>query len=788
MTQDNHTTDTGRGGPDDNEINRPWGPVGASVRRNDATGKVTGETRYGGDLAGKDALHVKVLRSPHAHAEIRHIDTSRALAHPGVVAVYTAKDVPGTNTHGLIRRDQELISSRVVRYTGDAVAVVVAESKAAAKAGLALIDVDYNPLPGVFSIDEALAPGAAKVHPGGNIIGQKPIRRGNVTEGFSEAEVIVETTVETQSVDHAFLDVEAGCAYMAGDVLTICASGQWVHEERRLMAIALGLPQEKVRIIQPATGGAFGGREDLGIQLYLGLAALKTGKLVRCDYDRAESMTARHKRHPLRVHFKLGAKRDGTLTAAYVTVHADKGAYASTGEAVMRKAASHATGPYRVPNIHVDVIGVFTNHNPCGAMRGFGACQMAVAYEAAIDKLALALNMDRVELRRKNLVKNGDSVTTTQILPVATAIECMEEAQKRIGWDNRNYETPAPHLKRGYGISTICFGLGYGDGFPDTSRARCRFAEDGVLELYTGGTEVGQGLTTVMAQIAAQECGVNAEDVRVIWADTHRTPESGSASATRQTYFTGSAVKIAASELRWQVLDIGSTFLGLSWDEMDLRDGYMIDKHHPEKRVPIVDVVKAGRERGYSLEASGIFKPPTLEADPEGLSPRAFITYLFGSHACSVLVDTITGEVTVEKIVAVHDLGRAINPMLVTGQIEGGVVQGLGMALMEEVVRREGKLMNPGFTDYILPTLVDVPPIEAVILEHADPGGPFGARGIGEPPLIGTPPAVLAAIQDAIGGPVSQLPATPERVWRALQEIQSGERPRSSGAAAGASA
>lgn len=747
-----------------------WGPLGSNVRRNDANGKVTGETRYGGDLAGKDALHVKVLRSPHAHANILALDTSRALAHPGVVAVYTAKDVPGTNTHGLIRRDQELIASRTVRYMGDAVAVVVAETKAAAKAALKLIDVEFEVLPGVFSIDQALAPDAPHVHPNGNIIGQKPIRKGDVEAGFAEAEIVITEMVETQSVDHAFLDVEAGAAYMAGDVLTICASGQWVHEERRLMAIALGLPQEKVRLIQPATGGAFGGREDLGIQLYLGLAALKTGKLVRCDYDRAESMIARHKRHPLRVHFKLGAKKDGTLVAAHVTVHADKGAYASTGEAVMRKAASHATGPYRIPNIHVDVIGVFTNHNPCGAMRGFGACQMAVAYEAAIDRLAKALDMDRVELRRKNLVKAGDGLTTTQVLPVATAIECMEAAQARLGWDKRNYETDAPHLKRGYGISSFCFGLGYGDGFPDTSRARCRFGVDGVLEVYTGGVEVGQGLTTAMAQIAAQECGVNAEDVRVIWADTHRTPESGSSSATRQTYFTGSAVKIAASELRWQILDIGSTFLGLSWDEMDLVDGYMIDKHHPEKRVPIADVLEEGRKRGYSLEASGVFKPPTISADPDGLSPLAFITYLFGSHACSVVVDTITGEVTVEKIVAVHDVGRAINPQLVSGQIEGGVVQGLGMALMEEVIHREGKMMNPGFTDYILPTLVDVPPIEAVILEHTDPGGPFGARGIGEPPLIGTPPAILAAIQDAIGTPVRQLPATPERVWRAIQE------------------
>jgi CO/xanthine dehydrogenase Mo-binding subunit len=758
-----------------------FSPVGASVRRNDAKGKVTGETRYGGDLAGDDALHVAVLRSELPHAEIKGIDTRQARALPGVVAVLTAADVPGTNQHGLIRRDQELIASRFVRYTGDAVAVVVAETAKIARRALGLIEVDYLPLPGVFTLDEALAPDAPQIHPIGNILTRKPILRGDAETAMREAFVTVEETYLTQAVDHAFLDLEAGMAYMDGDVLTIHASGQWVHEERRLLALALGLPQERVRIIQPATGGAFGGREDLGIQIYLALAALKTGRKVRQDYDRAESMTARHKRHPLRIRYQLGADREGNLVAAKVTVHADTGAYASTGDAVMRKSASHATGPYRVPHVQVDVFGVFTNLSPCGAMRGFGAAQMAVGYELALDKLAEALGMDRLEIRRRNLIRNGESVTTTQVIPVATGLQCLEEAQRRIGWEQRDYETGSPTLKRGYGLSTFCFGLGYGDGFPDASRARVRFAEDGVLEVYTGAVEVGQGLTTVMAQIAAQECGVDPESVRVIWADTHRTPESGSSSATRQTYFTGSAVQIAASELRLQLMDIGAALLPVHWDDLTLADGELRDRHDPGKSLPIAEVLDEGRRRGFSLEASGIFKPPTLPSDPEGLSPRAFITYLFGSHACSLLVDIETGEVKVERIVAVHDVGKALNPKLVTGQIEGGVTQGLGMALMEEVIRREGKILNPGFTDYILPTMVDVPPIEAVFLENADVGGPYGARGIGEPPLIGTPPAILSAIADAIGTQVTETPATPERVWRAIQEKPHRERARDLG-------
>ncbi len=758
-----------------------FSPVGASVRRNDARGKVTGETRYGGDLAGEDALHVAVLRSELPHAEIRGIDTAKAKALPGVVAVLTAADVPGTNRHGLIRRDQELIASRFVRYTGDAVAVVVAETAKIARRALGLIDVDYFPLPGVFTLDEALAPDAPQIHPIGNLLTRKPILRGDAETAMREAFVTVEETYLTQAVDHAFLDLEAGMAYMDGDVLTLHASGQWVHEERRLLSLALGLPQERMRIIQPATGGAFGGREDLGIQIYLALAALKTGRTVRQDYDRAESMTARHKRHPLRIRYQLGADREGNLVAAKVTVHADTGAYASTGDAVMRKSASHATGPYRVPNVQVDVFGVFTNLSPCGAMRGFGAAQMAVGYELALDKLAEALGMDRLEIRRRNLIRNGESVTTTQVIPVATGLQCLEEAQRRIGWERRDYETGSPTLKRGYGISTFCFGLGYGDGFPDASRARVRFAEDGVLEVYTGAVEVGQGLTTVMAQIAAQECGVDPESVRVIWADTHRTPESGSSSATRQTYFTGSAVQIAASELRLQLMDIGAAMLPVHWDDLTLAGGELRDRHEASLSLPIARVLEEGRRRGFSLEASGIFKPPTLPSDPEGLSPRSFITYLFGSHACSLLVDVETGEVKVERIVAVHDVGKALNPRLVTGQIEGGVTQGLGMALMEEVIRREGKILNPGFTDYILPTMVDVPPIEAVFLENADVGGPYGARGIGEPPLIGTPPAILSAIADAIGTQVTETPATPERVWRAIQEKPHRERARDLG-------
>lgn len=761
--------------PDERHTGTPSAPpsLGASVRRTDARPKVTGETRYGADMHIPGMLYATVVRAAHPHAKVLAIDSTKAMALPGVVAVFTGRDVPGTNMHGLIRRDQEVLATKKVRYLGDAVAVVVAKDRRTAEAGRDLVEVDYEVLQGVFSIDEALADGAPLVHDHGNKMGGQKIRKGDAIAALrDEAEVIVEHTLETQSVDHAFLDIEAGLALWEDDVLVIHAAGQWVHEEARLVAMALGLPLEKVRIIQPPTGGAFGGREDISIQIYLGLAVMKTGKPVAMHYTRHESMIARHKRHPIRVHYRLGAKQDGTLVAAHVEIFADEGAYASTGIAVLRKAASHATGPYRVPHIHVDAHGLYTNQNPTGAMRGFGACQLAIAYEAAMDKLADVLGRDRVALRQQNLIGGGDMVTTTQRIPVVSIQECLAEAAKRIGWDNRDYtvDPKTPWIKRGYGISAFCFGLGYGDGFPDASRARVRLNDEGLIEVFSGGVEVGQGIHMMCAQVAAEELCVDPATVQVLLADTALTPEAGSSSATRQTFFTGNAVRLAATELRAILLDVACRLLPVHPHDMGTADGIIFDKEDPARRVTYLQIVSEAKSRGIPLEANSHFQPNTVTAPTEtGLSPRVFITYLFGAHACEVLVDTETGQVKPVRIVAVHDVGRAINPQLVEGQIEGGVVQGLGMALMEECIMKEGKMLNPGFTDYILPTIVDTPPIEAVFLEHHDPEGPFGAHGVGEPPLIGTPPAILGAIHDALGLQITQTPATPERVWRAIK-------------------
>lgn len=793
----------------------PAGPVGQNEPRIDGVEKVTGTALFGADLFYHHADYfARIVRSEHAHAKILHIDAAAALTTPGVLAVYTAADMPGTNRQGLIHRDHPVLAEDKVLYRGDAVALVVAETEKAARAGRDAVRVEYEPLPVVAGIDEALVPDAPPLHPDGNLMGGKRIRRGDADAALATSDVIVSETFETQTVDHAFLDLEAGTAVWDGGLLTLHMSGQWVHEERRLTALALGLPIEAVRIISPAVGGAFGGREDLSLQVYLGLAALKhPGKTIAMRYSRDESMRARHKRHAMRIHYTLGAMHDGTLTAAKVTVFSDEGAYASTGQAVIRKAASHATGPFRVPNVYVDVYGVFTNNNPTGAMRGFGSTQIAVAYNGMMDRLANRLAMDRVELRRKNLIQSGEAVTTGQRVPIVTASECLEAALRQFregaaasvsspgapglgpgadasenqasaavppgqgrGLLDGGRESPrssaaplAPHQRRGWGVSNICFGLGYGDGFPDASRATVRFNQGNRLEVLTGGVEYGQGLLNVVAQLAAEELGMPMTQVDVVWADTQRTLEAGSTSASRQTYFTGNAVRIAASELREQVLDIAGQMLHVHPHELTLSNGRVLGRFDASLNAAITEVVEAGRKRRHSLEASGIFKPRTVCEDFEtGQSPLAFVTYLFAAHIAQVLVDVETGEVRVERYIACHDVGKAINPQAVAGQFVGGVAQGIGMALMEEVVMRDGRMMNPNFTDYILPTIRDVPEVECVIVEHDDPGGPFGARGIGEPPLIGAVPAVLAAIADAIGVHPHTTPCSPQRVWELL--------------------
>ncbi len=755
--------------------------IGKSIPRPDARDKVKGATRFGGDLCGPETLIAKVVRSPVAHGVVTQVDRDEALQLDGVVAILTGDDVDGLNGHGLYRGDQPVLADGRVRYAGDSVALVVAETVAAAEEAAKRVQVHVEELPVVATVQEAMAADAFELYDDGNVLSEGVIRRGDAERALAEeAEVVIEHAISTQCVDHAFLDLEAGYAEMQGDTLAIYAAGQWLHEERRLISLALNVPLERIRLVQPPTGGAFGGREDISIQIFLGLAAMKLSRRVRIQYTRRESMIARHKRHPIDITYTLGAKRDGTLVAAKVRIVSDEGAYTSTGPFVLRKAVSHCTGPYRVPHVHCDGVAVFTNNNPTGAMRGFGAAQMAIAYEGAMTKLAGKLGVDPIALRRKNLLQDGEQVTTTQPLVVASGEDCLDAALERFGdWDKRSYQAPTSTQRRGYGVSTICFGIGYGDGFPDTSRARVRFDDEGVLEVYTSAVDVGQGLHSMAAQIVGSELGVDPADVRVIASDTQTTPDAGSSSATRQTVYSGNALKLAAPELAWEIKDIALQYTGQTWHNVHLEGGKVRCGGDSNLVMPLAQVVRLGRERGWALDRLGVYRTNTTPKNEDtGHSPRAFITYMFGAQIAEVLVDVETGEVKVERIIAAHDVGKAINPQQVEGQIEGGVVQGVGMALMEEVIAKRGKILNASFTDYIIPTIVDAPRIEAVIVEREDHAGPYGARGIGEPPLIGAVPAILAAIGDAIDVEVCETPATAERIWKLIQEHGAGEKPR----------
>lgn len=750
------------------------GPVGQSVPRVDALAKIHGKAKYGGDLIPLTAdLHVGVVRSKFAHAEILNIDTDEARQITGIVGVYTAKDVRGTNRVGLIFRDHPVLASENVMYLGDAVALVVGISERAVSLAKHRVKVGYNPLPVVGSLSEALAPGAPELRPGGNVMGGKRLHRGDAAREFANPDnIIVEETFQTQTVDHAFLDLEAGVAIFNGQLLTIHASGQWTHEDRRLVALAVGLPLEQVRIQCPVTGGAFGGREDISIQAMLAVVALNhPNKLVALKYDREESMIVRHKRHPIQFQYRLAATPAGQIVAAQIKIYSEEGAYASTGPAVLRKAASHCTGPYLVPNISCDVYGVYTNNNPKGAMRGFGAVQMAVAYEGMIDRLAARLNVDRLEVRRRNLIRHGDPVTTGQRIANASVRECLDAAVQRFQSTKGKEVRPLlPHERRGIGYSSICFGLGYGDGFPDASRARVTAQPDRVC-VYTGAVDYGQGITTVAAQIAAEVLGLSVRDIEVVTADTQRTPEAGSTSASRQTYFSGSAIRLAASELRAELLDVASHIHRVHPVELQLLEGHLVGRFDAKIKMPFKDLVLQGKRRGFKLEGTAVFESNTVCEDfSNGQSPLAFATYLFGAHVCQVHVDIETGVVTVERFVACHDVGRAINPQSVAGQISGGVAQGIGMALMEEVVMDAGAMRSINFRDYLLPTTRDVPAIEAVIVESHDPTGPFGAHGVGEPPVVASVPAILSAISDAIGKFVNTTPCTPEKVWKRVNE------------------
>ncbi|MHA6625693.1 xanthine dehydrogenase subunit D [Pseudonocardia sichuanensis] len=748
---------------------RTQGRIGDSPLRPDGTLKVTGEFAYASDLWHDDMVWGVTLRSPHPHARIVSIDITEALRVPGVCAVLTADDVPGENAVGLEHLDQPALATGVVRYQGEPVALVAADHPETARRAAKRIVVTYEELPAVTDPRRALDPDAPLVQEGGNLVREVRIRRG---EEEPTAPVVVALDFEVGMQDQAFLGPESGLAVPAEDGgVDLYVATQWLHVDQGQVCRVLGMPEEKVRLHLAGVGGAFGGREDLSMHVHACLLALHTGKPVKMSYNREESFFGHVHRHPAWLRYEFGAERDGTLVYAAADILFDGGAYASSTGAVVGNGGTLGLGPYRIPNVRVDARGVYTNNPPCGAMRGFGCVQAAFAHEALMDSLADTVGVDRVEIRARNGMREGDVNITGQLIdsaaPVAELIRIVrdlplppEPAETR---DLRELPggvsntTHGEGVVRGVGYAVTYKNVGFSEGFDDYSTARVRLQITGgepVATVQTAAAEVGQGLITVEQQIVRTELGV--ERVVVAPKDTS-VGSGGSTSASRQTYVTGGAVKAACEAVRAAVLRRAAAQL----ERSDVRlDGDKLVSDGGEVLAGLAevlgdDVVEETVEWRHR---------PTHPIDPETGQGDAHVQYAFSAHRAVVDVDVELGLVKVVALDTAQDVGKAINPDAVVGQIQGGSAQGMGLALMEEVVVTDGAVRNPSFTDYLIPTILDMPPMKIEVLEYADPHAPYGVRGVGEPPTISSGPAVAAAIRAATGRALRRVPIRPEHI------------------------
>jgi xanthine dehydrogenase D subunit len=772
-------------------VQRP-NEIGTTTTRADGIPKVKGEFEYSSDMSVEGMLWGATLRSPHPRADIWSIDISGALAVPGVHAVLTHEDVPGRRTYGMEVADQPVLAFKNVRYQGEPVAIVAADHPQTARRAAAAIAVEYEVLEPLCDPQAAMAPGAPQLHLTGNVLRHVRINHGDPA---ATADVVVTGEYEVGMQDQAFLGPESGLAVPDGEGgVDLFIATQWLHVDRDQVAESLGLPPEKVRLTMRGVGGAFGGREDISMQVHACMLALHTGRPVKIAYNREESFFGHVHRHPCTMRYEHGATRDGDLVYVRARIVLDGGAYASSSMAVVSNAACFAAGPYDVPNARLDAYVTYTNNPPCGAMRGFGAVQVAFAHEAQMDRLAAELGVDPVDLRIRNAMAPGCRMPTGQVVPepapVAELLDRLRDmpmpaAAPEGARDLRELPggvsntTHGEGVRRGVGYAVGFKNVGFSEGFDDYSTARVRVSVDGddaLVEVHTAAAEVGQGIETVQAQIARTELRV--ERVRVLQADTC-VGSAGSSSASRQTYVTGGAVKAACEAVRDRVLELAAVRLGEDAGTLELAGGGRI--------------VSAGEGRLVATLA-GVLGDDAIEETVEWRHRRthrldddgqgdAHVQFAFSAHRAVVDADCELGLVRVVELATTQEVGRAINPQALEGQIEGGTAQGLGLALLEEVQVRDGRVLNASFTDYLLPTVLDMPPVRIEILEHADPAAPYGLKGAGEPPNISTPPAVAAALRDATGRPLRRIPIRPEHIVgldRPTQELGGATPPSAS--------
>jgi xanthine dehydrogenase D subunit len=729
--------------------------VGDSPVRPDGLAKATGAFAFASDLPMDGAVWGATLRSPHPYARILSIDTAGALTIPGVHAVLTAEDVPGQPTYGLIASDQPVFASEVVRYVGEPVAVVAAESQETCRRALAAIAVEYEELVPLLDPEAAIAGGLDPIHPDGNVLRHQRIVRGDVDV---TAAVTVEGTYTIGMQDQAFLGLEAALAIPDDDGrgVELHVATQWMHEDRRQIAACLGFDEEAVRLVLGGVGGAFGAREDISLQVHSCLLALRLGRPVRMQYSRAESFLGHVHRHPATIWMRHHATAGGEIVKIEARFVLDGGAYASTSSAVLLNAITHTQGPYRCPNAVVDGYAVRTNHLPCGAMRGFGVVQACFAHESQMDRLAAACGIDPVEIRLRNAMTTGDPLITGQIVEsVAPVARCIRETAALplpvgdvdvpIGLPGgAGLTAEVGDVWRGVGWGVSMKNLMYSEGFDDFSTARCRLSlVDGVpkVALKFATVEVGQGFVTIAGQIARTILGV--DDVVVERVDT-QIGSSGSTSASRQTWMSGGAVDAACRGVREDLFELVGAAHGIDPLRLLVESGDVVDTE-AVLRVPVATAIgDAVLERTVEYHHR-----PTEELDENGQG-NCHTAFAFTAHRAVVDVDPELGLVRVVQVATAQDVGRALNPLSVLGQIEGGISQGLGLAVMEEIVQVDGRIRNASFTDYLLPTMLDMPPVVATLVEEPDPQAPLGAKGVGEPPCISVTPAIVAAIRDAL--------------------------------------
>jgi CO/xanthine dehydrogenase Mo-binding subunit len=717
--------------------------LGDSITRIDAKSKVTGTAQYPGDLNLPGQLWMKVLWSRRPHARIKRLDVSQAERAPGVVRILTARDVP-CNEFGLIFFDAPVLADDIVRWVGEKVALVVAETEEQAAHACDLIQVEYEDLPVIDDPRVALSPDAPQIHPdyAGNILKHIPIRRGDSARGFDDADVIVEGEYHTPAQEHAYLQPEAGVGYIddAGRV-TVAVAGQWTHEDQQQIAHALALPLDQIRVIYPAIGGAFGGREDMSVQIILALAAWKLKRPVKIIWSREESLLGHHKRHPMWIKAKWGAKRNGQLVAVEAKVIADAGAYAYTSTKVLGNAVFACSGPYDVPNVKVDGYAVTTNNLPSGAFRGFGGPQGHFAAESQMNKLAEKLGLDPVEIRLKNLLREKSLLSTQTPLPggPVSLPQVVERCAEVFGWKearraSEHESKSKAKIVRGIGFAAALKNVGFSFGAAEGAWATVELhgaAEIERVVVHQAGADVGQGAHTVMAQMAASALDVPVDRVQMVVSDTAQTDNSGSSSASRMTFMSGKSIEGAAQAA--------------------------LKKWKDEDRPAIAT---------YHYVA-----PPTEAPDPETGKSKPNLSYGYVAEAVQVEVDTETGQVRLVKVTCADDVGRAINPQLVQGQVEGAVVQAQGWIIHENWQTKQGRVLTPSLSTYLIPGILDVPEqIDSVLMEYPDENGPWGARGMAEMPFIPLAPAITAAVHDATGVWIDEFPLTPWRVLQALKQ------------------